>query len=169
MRPFGPDDGAELQRLLESCADYFDLVLGRPPGPAESLALFFAGPEEGANSANKMLRGIFDAHSARLVGALDAFADYPERGVWYLGLLAIAPACRAFGLGREVFASFRLEAGAAGAHEIQLNVVQQNESALRFWIRCGFEEVKRWRQRYGERESTFIRMRLAIAQASAGS
>jgi len=54
-------------------------------------------------------------------------------------------------------------ARAHGASEIQLNVVEQNESAHRFWIECGFTEMRRWNQNMGARESTFIRMRRQLS------
>jgi len=153
------DDGLVLQALLEACIDYHELVLGHPPGPAEAQAIFYAGPEAGHNPENKMLLGIALRDSAQLIGVLDAFRDYPEHRVWYIGLLLFSPTARNSGIGREVVESFALAAAERGAHELQLNVVEQNEAGLRFWTRCGFSEVRRWRQWLGARESVLIRMR----------
>jgi len=156
------DDGPALQALLEECVDYHELVLGHPPGPAEAQAVFYAGPEAGSSPDNKMLLGIALKDSAPLVGVLDAFVDYPERGVWYIGLLLFSPTARNAGIGREVVEHFALAAAANGARELQLNVVEQNEPGLRFWKRCGFVEMRRWRQWLGARESLFIRLRRSL-------
>jgi GNAT superfamily N-acetyltransferase len=151
-------DASELQRLLERCADYFQVVLDRDPGPAEALAVFYAGPEEGKNPGDKVLLGITARDDGRLVGVLDAFRDYPEPGVWYIGLLLFDPAARRGGLGARVLEALAQEAAGAGARELQLNVVEQNALAFAFWTRQGFSERRRWRQRFGHRESVFIRM-----------
>lgn len=157
-RPLTERDDAELQSLLYKCGDYFELVLGRLPGPADSLGVFYAGPEEGKDPKNKELLGIESPDVRGLVGVLDAFRDYPAEGIWYIGLILIAPDARSLGLGGRVLETFAKEAHRAGARELQLNVVEQNASAHAFWLRHGFVEVRRWSQRFGERDSVFVRM-----------
>lgn len=103
--------------------------------------------------------GITTPGASNFVGVLDAFYDYPDKGIWYIGLILIAPEVRNLGLGDRVLETFARQAKQAGAFELQLNVVEQNERAYTFWMRHGFAEVRRWRQRFGERESIFIRMR----------
>ena len=158
-RELSSQEGPELQRLFEECADYFDLVLGRPPGTAEAQAAFSAGPETGGDPANKMLFGIRATGGQELIGVMDGHADYPEPGVWYLGLLLFHPSARGGRIGREVVESFAMAARTRGAKELQLNVVEQNAGGYRFWISLGFEEVRRWRQHLGDLDSVFIRMR----------
>jgi len=158
-RALNADDGPQLQSLLEACTDYHELVLGHPPGPAEAQSVYYAGPEAGRDPENKMLFGILKPDEVELVGVLDAFRDYPEPGTWYVGLLLLAPRARGGGLGREVVEVFAAEARTRGARELQLNVVTQNQAGLRFWKDVGFDEVRRWRQRLGSLESTFVRMR----------
>ncbi len=55
-------------------------------------------------------------------------------------------------------------AAARGARELQLNVLEHNEAGHRFWLARGFAEMRRWRQRLGARESTFIRMRRELGE-----
>ena len=116
-----------------------------------------------------MLFGLSFAAQDELVGVLDAFRDYPEPGTWYIGLLLFSPRSRGAGLGRDVTEALADMARDHGARELQLNVVEQNEAAYRFWTALGFREVRRWRQRLGERESTFIRMRRTIARDRSGT
>jgi GNAT superfamily N-acetyltransferase len=161
-RELTSDDGPELQRLLEACADYCELVLGRLPGPADAQAVYYQGPEAGQDPANKMLLGITAKGGHGLMGVLDAFRDYPQQGAWYIGLLLLAPAARSGGIGKDVVEAFAAAARERGAIELQLNVVEQNEGGYSFWTAMGFKEVRRWRQRLEQRESTFIRMRRAL-------
>jgi GNAT superfamily N-acetyltransferase len=158
-RPLEDSDAPALQRVLEASADYYDLVLGVPPGPAEAVAVALAGPEAGADPAGKLLYGIWTPDGEDLVGVLDAFRDYPEPGVWYVGLLLLLPNVRSTGIGRKIVEALFAAAQPLGAREFQINVVEQNVAAQRFWKSLGFSETRRWRQRYGVKESTFIRMR----------
>jgi GNAT superfamily N-acetyltransferase len=137
-------------------------VLDREPGPAEALGVFYAGPEEGQGPGDKILLGITGPGGGPLIGVLDAFRNYPERGVWYIGLLLFDPDARRAGLGAQVLETLVAEAKRAGAHELQLNVVEQNTLGHAFWSRHGFVERRRWPQRYGSRESVFIRMALPL-------
>lgn len=157
-KPLTDVDARELQSLLEQSSDYFQVVLSRDPGPAEALGVFYAGPEEGQDPGDKILLGITPAGGGPLIGVLDAFRDYPEPGVWYIGLLLFDPSARRAGLGAEVLETLAAEAARTGARELQLNVVEQNTLGHAFWSRHGFVERRRWTRRYGERESVFIRM-----------
>ena len=157
-KPLTDADAAELQALLEDCADYFNLVLGREPGPADALSVFYAGPEEGQDPNGKILLGIIEPQNQKLVGVLDAFRNYPTPETWYIGLLLLDPRARRGGLGAAIVDGFASKARAAGAKELQLNVVEQNKLGRAFWHRNGFVEIHRWQQHFGERDSTFIRM-----------
>lgn len=157
--PLLPADAPAVQRLLEACADYCQLVLGRNPLPGDAEALYVMGPEAGHPAGDKLLYGIRQAEGSDLIGVLDAFRDYPEPRVWYVGLLLLHPDKRNGGIGRAVLESLADAAREAGARELQLNVVAQNIDAHAFWSRNGFEDVRRWEQRYEQRDSTFIRMR----------
>ena len=158
----GPEHGSALQALLEASADYCELAMGRRPGPGDANAVYYAGPEEGREPGDKMLLGLRRKDSGEFIGVLDAFRDYPERSVWYIGLLLFAPTERGKGIGRHVVEALASAARSAGARELQLNVLEHNQAAHRCWSSCGFSEIRRWRGRLGERESTFIRMRRAL-------
>ena len=157
--PLTPKDFPALQELWNSCAEYVEVVYGRPPLTNEAQSVYEAGPEQGYGPQGKMFYGITASRGDKLIGVLDAFRDYPRVGVWYVGLLLLSPHTRGSGLGRKVVDAFAEAACAHGASELQLNVVEQNRGAHRFWIDCGFTEVRRCQQLLGARESTFIRMR----------
>ena len=157
--PLTPQDFPALQHLWNDSAEYVEVVYGRPPEPDEAQSVYEAGPEQGYGPQGKMFYGIKAAGDDKLIGVLDAFRNHPEPGVWYIGLLLLSPDTRESGLGRKIVEAFADAAQAHAATEIQLNVVEQNEGARRFWIKRGFTEVRRWQQRLGVLDSTFIRMR----------
>src|SRR5579864_426020 len=130
------EDSPEVQRLLEACADFCRLILGREPLPSDGQALYEMGPEAGRPPGDKLLLGIRTPGRPDLVGILDAFRNYPEQGIWYIGLLLFLPELRSSGLGRKVVDELATLAREQGAKEIQLNVVDQNEKAKHFWDAC---------------------------------
>lgn len=159
-----PEDGPEVQALMERCADHAELVMGVPPGPAEAQSLYMGLPE-GKGYEDKLLLGVFTAER-QLVGVLDALRDYPEPGEWWIGLLLLEPEQRGHGLGERIYNTFERWVATQGARAIQLGVVERNTAGERFWRRLGFVEVRRtppWR--LGVRENVSIVMRRAAASA----
>jgi hypothetical protein len=45
LRYLTADNGAAVQALCERCADYLELIMGVPPGPAEAQSLYIALPD----------------------------------------------------------------------------------------------------------------------------
>lgn len=159
-----PEDGPNAQTLLERAADYSELVMGLPPGPAEAQSLYTDLPE-GKGYEDKLLLGVYTADH-QLVGVLDAVRDYPEPGEWWIGLFLLQPDVRGQELGDRMYRVFETWAGAQGAHGIRLAVLEQNVNGERFWRRRGFEELERKPpRRYGALMSVAIVMRRAVASA----
>ena len=82
-----PEDKAIVQKLLENCADYFELVDGRLPTGSEAQELFEAKPPTKTLN-DKLVIGLWNS-TAKLIGILDAIRDYPQPGEWFIGLLLI--------------------------------------------------------------------------------
>jgi GNAT superfamily N-acetyltransferase len=157
VAPIATDDGKDLENLIVACSEFSELMLGHPPGPAEAQSLFYSGPDN-YDPKDKILLGIRSLDNDDLIGVIDGCQNYPGPGIWFLGLLLLTPRVRGKLIGREVVDAFSDLARRFGAHELQLNVAEENTRAHKFWGARGFAEVRRWRQRYGEHETTFIRM-----------
>jgi ribosomal protein S18 acetylase RimI-like enzyme len=167
VRTLDFDDGEAVQAFCERCADYIELLTGLPPGPAEAQSLFIGLPE-GKDYDDKLLMGIFD-RSNHLIGVLDVIRNYPDPGVWHVGLMMLEPERRGQGLGEKLYRAFEGWAAAAGAAHIRLGVVEHNERAYRFWQRMGFETVERRPpERWGSRENVTIVMRKPILPSTTG-
>ncbi|GEM_PF-5593469 len=135
MESLSETDGPAIASLYRECADYWTLVAGRPAGEEDAVSLLADRPPTLARS-NKLVLGLRDG--VRLVAIADALRDYPHAGIWWLGLLLVAPESRGRGLGRRLYAAFESWAAAQGANELRLCVQAQNTRAHEFWQMLGF-------------------------------
>lgn len=160
LAQLGPADVPALQALLERCADLSLLVEGEPPSPqAAELALNDLPP--GKELADKFLFGVFREHV--LIGVLDAVRDYPEEGIWWIGLLLLDPGQRSHGAGKLALDLFEDWARAQGARLLRLGVVEENRRGYRFWQRMGFALIeKRAPRRFGQKDQAVRVMQLPL-------
>jgi len=77
-----PEDAPALQKLFEASADYYELTMGLPPGPAEGQNLFMQLPE-GKNYEDKHVISVL-TDSGKFIGVLDLIRNHPEPGTWWL-------------------------------------------------------------------------------------
>ncbi len=156
----GAGDLPALQALFERCTAFFQLVQGGPPRPDEA-ARWLAEAVPGKAPSDRLTFGLRDDED-RLVGAVDVVRHYPAEREYWLGTMVIEPSIRGVGLGawfhRQVLGWIRQQ----GAEGVQLCVQRQNEGALRFWAREGYEETGVARVRQGERDNEMIKMRLGL-------
>jgi ribosomal protein S18 acetylase RimI-like enzyme len=129
-------DGAAIDALSQSCADYTLMLTGEPPSH-DGGADFFAAIPNGKTPGDMLKLGVFDP-AGMLVGLMDIARDHPTPGTWYLGLLLLDPAVRGQGVGAAVMRGVREEAARNGATGLMLSVVAENARALKFWRAQGF-------------------------------
>jgi GNAT superfamily N-acetyltransferase len=139
------EDAEALQTLCEQCADYTEIVEGERVSPTAAQDLFQAAPP-GRSLDDKFLYGVFDRQN-QLVGVLEGMRHYPEKGIWWIGLLMLAPQARGSGLGRKIVQSFFKYVRSASGNAVMLGVVEENRSAYRFWGQMGFELVRQSKPR----------------------
>jgi GNAT superfamily N-acetyltransferase len=80
---------------------------------------------------------VFDRDN-ELVGVLDAIVDWPDPGVWTMGMLLLDPTSRGSGLGTAVLNAYEEWAGMQGASEFRTAVVSHHERGRRFLQRTGY-------------------------------
>jgi RimJ/RimL family protein N-acetyltransferase len=150
------EHGEQLQALCERCADYSAMIEGEPLSSTAAQSLFYALPD-GKDYADKFLIGIFA--SGKLIGVLDVIRDYPEKNIWFIGLLMLEPEQRSKGIGASIIDSFGNWALGLGARQLRLSVAEENIRALKFWRRMGFKEASgRLQKKFGNKEHTMIVM-----------
>ncbi len=152
---------ASLQRFFEQCNDFNLLVDGEDISPTSAQDIFQEAPP-GRSLDDKFMFGILD-QSGAIVGILEGMVDYPDQGVWWIGLLMLAPGVRGQGLGRKVVESFAEYVRSKECKSIMLGVVDENPEAYAFWQRAGFEFVRQTEpQTFGKKTHTVNVMRRAV-------
>jgi len=151
-------DVTGIQTVFEDSNDFSWLVAGQPSGPQEGEEFLIDLPP-GKSGADKFPLGVLDGEQ-RLTGVLDVVRDYPEPGVWFIGLLLFPPQQRGGGLGRRTVEALCTWLRAQDAQAVMLGVVGENQAGLRFWERAGFTVVdQRPPRRFGQKEQIVLVMR----------
>lgn len=139
-RRLGPEDAPELQRLLERCSAFFELIEGaatRSDAAVEELA----SHAPGKTADDTFCFGVY--LEDRLVAFANLTRDYPKTAEWWLGLLVVDPSERNRGFGAALHASIAEWISAQSGTALWLIVQAQNEPAHRFWRRQGYVERER--------------------------
>ena len=125
-----PPDISRLQTLFDRSTDYFEIATGAPPAKDEAARAFVAGPPSKSVDEKRTV-GVFD-RSDELIGVLDAIVDWPDPGVWAMGMLLLEPASRGSGLGTAVLKAYETWAGGLGASQFRTAIVSHHERGRRF-------------------------------------
>ncbi|WP_294246133.1 GNAT family N-acetyltransferase [uncultured Sphingomonas sp.] len=133
-------DAPAVADLFVRCADYFLLQDGVMPEPADAVALFADVPPEKA-ADDQVVLGWRDDRGLYAVAAV--LRDYPDDGIWYLGLLLVDGTRRRLGIGRSLYEAIEAWAAARGARHMRLAVLEANVAGECFWRALGFEEIRR--------------------------
>jgi GNAT superfamily N-acetyltransferase len=139
------DAASMLQRLVERCADYYELAEGRAATPDTAIEELTAGPPERVPHDLVCLGLVAKPES--LAGMIGALRNHRRPNQWYLGLMLLDPAFRGRGVGRACYRAFEDWIIAQGAESILLAVVEPNVRAASFWQSVGFG----WPRCYPER------------------
>jgi RimJ/RimL family protein N-acetyltransferase len=132
---------SELQAFYEANPEYWLLVHGHAPPPAEAAEGFDFTPPEMPYSALPVWL-IRDRATRRLIGDLWIATDLLAPGVSHLGFFMVETARHGSGFAGEVHAAYEAWAADAGARWLRLGVVEANQRATAFWRRMGYVEVR---------------------------
>ena len=143
IEQLGADAAPELQRLLERCSEFWELIEGVPP-PADTAVKELTSTAPGKTADDTFTFGVFE--DDRLIAFAQLARDYPKPSEWWIGLLVVDPSQRGRGLGAEIHRQLVEWIASQGGTTLWLGVQTQNEGAQRFWPRLGY--VERERQPY---------------------
>jgi GNAT superfamily N-acetyltransferase len=159
-----PTDAADVASLFARCADYFLLQDGVPPTLSDAHALFTDLPP-GKALQDQAVFGCRDKGGLYAIAAV--LRDYPAEGSWYLGFMIVDPRWRGRGVGASFYRTIQAWAVAAGATELRVAVIEDNEPGARFWRALGFVEARRvGPDRFKTRRHCRIELRLSVAAAT---
>ena len=147
LEPMNLADEAEVDRLLDRLTRYSMLVDGVPKMRDGARHLLTATPP-GKKAEDKHVFKV--VYGADTVGIIDIIKDYPQNGVAFIGLLAIAEDSHRQGLGRQTYQGLEaLAQQQMKASIIRLAIVDANP-VEGFWERMGFERTGEVRPYTGE-------------------
>lgn len=156
-------DAPILQRLLERCYDYFEMVEGRRPKGDAALRQLRT-PPSGVPSEDLIPLGIFAVNGA-LVGIILALRHYRRNNQWYISLQLLEPKWRGRRVGRDVYLAFEAWAKSERADSILLSVVNANRRASHFWEGLGFGLPRCYpAQAFGRKRHVLIEYEKTLAE-----
>jgi GNAT superfamily N-acetyltransferase len=141
LRELGAGDIDAVQRFFDANPEYFLTVNGEAPGPEEAKHEFADLPPAGMTYRAMWLLGFFDGEGA-LVGVATIVGDFLQPHVWHIGLFIVATALHGSGAAHALYRRLERWMVERGARWLRLGVVQGSVRAERFWLRCGYMQVR---------------------------
>jgi GNAT superfamily N-acetyltransferase len=141
LRELGAGDIDAVQRFFDANPEYFLTVNGEAPGPEEAKHEFADLPPAGMTYRAMWLLGFFDGEGA-LVGVATIVGDFLQPYVWHIGLFIVATALHGSGAAHALYRRLERWMVERGARWLRLGVVQGSVRAERFWLRCGYVQVR---------------------------
>lgn len=135
-----PDDGARVLHLCQQARDYIEFETGDAPDMAYVKETMTDAPP--TVPTDQLWCWGHLGQDGALDGIATCLKGYYEANEWYLGLLLLAPAARASGLGRRMAQHVIDQARADNATCLRLAVLDTNIRAHAFWRRLNFRHEK---------------------------
>ena len=132
-------DSVAIASLFARCEDFFILQDGEPATSRDTKALFTDVPSE-RSASDQLTVGYWKGSD--LMGLATLLIGYPHQADWYLGFLLLDPSLRGEGVGAAIFRSLEEWASQHAAKRMLVAVLEQNQRALLFWQRLGFESLR---------------------------
>ncbi|MBE5107594.1 GNAT family N-acetyltransferase [Bacillus thuringiensis] len=124
--------------IYHSNPEYFQIVSGRTPTREELIKDIEQTPPN-TNSEQKKYCLLFVDKAP--IGILDYVENYPDKGIFYIGLFMIDGAMHEKKYGSKLYHLIETTIKEKGYQKIRLGVVHNNNKAFMFWTSVGFEHI----------------------------
>jgi len=141
IKTLSEENKQEIFSLIKNCSDYYVIVNGIEADSTDIDDILYGLPV-GRTYEDKIVLGLFNRED-KLTALIDILKNYPVQNCWWIGLLLIKVSERGRGLGRIIFNNLKDFVIENSGLEIQLGVVEENEKALNFWQKLGFEIIEK--------------------------
>lgn len=125
--------------IYHSNPEYFQIVSGKTP-TREDLIKDIEQTPPNMNSNQKKYCLLFVNETP--IGILDYVENYPNKGIFYIGLFMIDGAMHKKKYGSKLYHWIETIIKENGYQKIRLGVIHNNNKALMFWTSMGFENIK---------------------------
>lgn len=135
-----PEDESILNEFCIRNMDFFEFQSGQD-GHLQAGNEILTELPPGKQLVDKRVWGVFKNN--QLLAIIESIADYPEKGIWFLGLFIIDEDFKKTGFSYHAYHYFEETLVPVGVNKIRLGVLAGNQTALRFWSKIGFAEIDR--------------------------
>lgn len=149
----------EIKKLYDICSDYHIMCSGKNATDEDVKNIFKYNDEK--TFEDSLTLGVYD-NKVVLVGMIDIFKNYPNKGTWMIGLLLLSPDERNKNLGKLIHEEIKRYAISQGADSLRIGVVEKNIRGRRFWDTIGYELEKSTTIEMGEEKHNLDILRLVI-------
>ncbi|WP_314589819.1 GNAT family N-acetyltransferase [Paenibacillus terrigena] len=150
IRDLNSQEIDEVQALYKTSSDISLWGSGEPEaGYIRHCFLEGDLPPNGTKKNYKIQTIKTNIENIDLIGLLSIYCGYPTENIAYISFLCIGNQFKSLGYGQEVINQLIEELRKLEYKEIRINVSLKNWSALRFWIRLGFDKINGI---YGDKE-----------------
>jgi hypothetical protein len=135
-----PEDESILNEFCIRNSDFFEFQSGQG-GHLQAANEILIDLPPGKQLVDKHVWGIFENNP--LLAVIESIADYPKKGIWFLGLFIIDEDVKKTGFSYRSYRYFEETLVPVGVNKIRLGVLASNQTALSFWSKNGFAEIDR--------------------------
>jgi len=135
-----PETFPQIFSVYESNQAFFMLVNGKKATPENSIGDITAIPPN-CTTAQKLFVGIW--RDDEPIAVLDVITDFPDKQSIWIGLLLIHGDLHGKHIGKKITDALYTSVHDCGYQSIKLGVVENNEKAIAFWTKQGFEYSKK--------------------------
>lgn len=125
--------------IYQTNHSYFEMFYGKEPTLQDVVEDQAALPP-GLDLDKKHYELYFDEEGC--FGLVDWYVGYLEKNICLIGLFMIDGLRHREGLGKRLYQQLEWQALDAGCKKMRIGVLDGNDSAMVFWLACGFKEVE---------------------------
>jgi len=152
-------DAAVLNNFCVQNSDFFDFQSGINGHLLAAEEILTELPP-GKQLADKSIWAAFEQD--QLLAVIEGIADYPEKGIWYLGLYIIDNHLKKTGFSVEYYHYFENTLLLHSSDTIRIAVLAGNHIAMRFWLKNGYVEIERKEKTFNHKTHLVIVMEKAL-------
>lgn len=159
IKPITSSNRDEIKCLYDLCSDYHIMCSGKDATYEDVDSIFEYSDKK--TLEDSLTLGIYNECDL-LIGMVDIFKNYPDKGTWMIGLLLLSPNERNKKLGKIIHEEIKNYALSQGADTFRIGVLEQNIKGLNFWKSLGYKHVKSTTINMGDKKSDLNILKLTI-------
>lgn len=159
IKPITSSNRDEIKYLYDLCSDYHIMCSGKDATYEDVDSIFEYSDKK--TLEDSLTLGVYNKCDL-LIGMVDIFKNYPDKGTWMIGLLLLSPDERNKKLWKIIHEEIKKYALIQGAETFRIGVLEQNIKGLSFWKSLGYKHVKSTTINMGEKESNLNILKLIL-------